>query len=104
MNMLMTPEERSEITRFMRLPRLKQVRFAWGLRNDRRVSNTMLMPLAGAVAFIILPVHVLPPFVPFRRRLENATALAIGLLAFVKLAPPGLLADHLSAAENGRSD
>jgi hypothetical protein len=99
MNMIMTPEERSEITRIVRLPLLKKASFAWGLRNDRRVNTAMTLPLALAAAFIILPVHVLPRWLPFRRRIENVIALSAGLFCFVKLAPPGLITDHLDETE-----
>lgn len=100
MNKIMTPEERSDISRIMRLPLLKKVQFAWDLRHDRRVTSAMTLPLALAAAFIILPVHVLPGWLPFRRRAENVVALSAGLFCFVKLAPPGLIQDHLNAAED----
>ena len=101
MNAIMTPEERGEIVRIMRLPLLQKARFGWNLRHDQRVTSGMTLPLALAVAFTILPVHVLPGWLPFRKRAENLIALGAGLYCFVKLAPPGLIQEHLDRAENG---
>ena len=99
MNAIVTPQDRSDIGRIMQLSLLRKARFGWNLRKDERVTSLMTLPLALAVAFTVLPVHVLPPWIPFRGRAENLVALSVGLFCFVKLAPPGLIQEHLDRAD-----
>lgn len=92
-------DERNQIKRILGLPLRRKLRFAMSLRRDSRVTGLMQLPLLAIVAYLVLPVHVVPRWIPFFRRLDNLVALAIGLWVFIKLTPPHLLEDHLERAE-----
>ncbi|MGI8550745.1 MAG: YkvA family protein [Dehalococcoidia bacterium] len=99
MHRVVTPEERTSIRRMLALPLRRKVQLAWGLRHDAQVTNVMKLPLALVIGYILLPVHVVPRWIPFFRRLDNLLVAAIGLWLFVKLVPPDLLEQHLAQVE-----
>ena len=96
---ILTPEERGRIRRILALPLRHKARFAWRLRNDPRVTRQMKLPIAFVIGYLLLPVHVVPRWVPLFRRLDNLVVAAAGLWLFVKLIPPDLLEEHLERVE-----
>ncbi len=101
----MSPDERSQLSRVLRLPLRRKFRLAWRLRRDARISQAMKLPLVVVIAYLLTPINLLPlriPFVrrlPFVKQLDNLIVAALGLWLFVKLVPQDVLEDHLSRVE-----
>ena len=95
LDFLVTPSEREQIIRIIRLPMRKKFRLAWGLRHDDRMTSLMTAPLLAAIAYVLLPVNILPRRLPILRTFDDLIVAATALLLFVKLAPAGVLDEHL---------
>ena len=102
MKMILTEDERARIATMLALPLTRKLRLVWTLRRDERVTRTMMLPLAVVVAYIVLPIHVLPRRVPFRGALDNLLIAAVGLWLFVKVTPPHVLDEHLDRVKRSR--
>lgn len=98
-NRIVTEEERSSIGRMLTLSLGRKLRFVWNLRRDPRVTRQMKVPVVLVILYLILPVHVVPRWVPFFRRLDDLFIAAVGLWLFVKLTPSTLIEEHLNRVE-----
>lgn len=96
---VVTPEDRSYIGRILRLSFRRKAQLAWNLRRDPEVTRVMTLPLIAAVLYVLLPLHIVPRWVPFFRRLDNLAVAALGLYLFVKLVPRSVLDEHLQRVE-----
>jgi uncharacterized membrane protein YkvA (DUF1232 family) len=61
----------SEIPNFLRL--------LYGLITDNRVNGIDKLVVAGAIAYILLPVDVIPDFVPFLGEVDDVFLLILAL-------------------------
>ena len=61
----------SEIPNFLRL--------LYGLITDKRVNAVDKLVVAGAIAYILLPVDVIPDFVPFLGEVDDVFLLILSL-------------------------
>ena len=61
----------SEIPNFLRL--------LYGLITDSRVNSVDKMVVAGAIAYILLPVDIIPDFVPFLGEVDDVFLLILAL-------------------------
>jgi len=61
----------SEIPNFLRL--------LYGLVTDSRVNSVDKLVVAGAIAYILLPVDIIPDFVPFLGEVDDVFLLILSL-------------------------
>lgn len=61
----------SEIPNFLRL--------LYGLITDNRVSSVDKLVVAGAIAYILLPVDIIPDFIPFVGEVDDVFLLILAL-------------------------
>ena len=61
----------SEIPNFLRL--------LYGLITDSRVNSVDKLVVAGAIAYILLPVDIIPDFVPFLGEVDDVFLLILSL-------------------------
>jgi len=94
-----SPTERDHLRRILGLPVRRKLRFAFGLTRDGRLSPLMLAPLVGVIAYLILPINLIPKWLFLIRKFDNLIIGLIGLWLFVKLTPPEVLDDHLAQVE-----
>ena len=99
MDRFITAEDRAIISRIIKLPLTSKARFVWGLRKDPGITREMMLPMLFVLAYIVLPIRVLPRWLPFSRQVDNLVMAVAGLWLFVKLTPPNLLETHLTQAE-----
>jgi uncharacterized membrane protein YkvA (DUF1232 family) len=72
------------------------------LFQDARVSLVAkLVPLA-ILAYLILPVDLLPDFLPALGQLDDLVVLLLGLKLFLRLCPPEVVQQHVKAIAGGR--
>lgn len=61
----------SELPNFLRL--------LYGLITDKRVNGVDKLVVAGAIAYILLPVDIIPDFVPFLGEVDDVFLLILAL-------------------------
>ncbi|HSF25788.1 MAG TPA: YkvA family protein [Blastocatellia bacterium] len=65
-----------------------------GLLKDSRVSKSDKAILAGIIMYVIVPLDVIPDFVPFIGQVDDAYLLAISILRLLNRADRRVVMDH----------
>lgn len=65
-----------------------------GLLKDARVSKSDKAILAGIVMYVIVPLDIIPDFVPFIGQVDDAYLLAISILRLLNRADRRVVMDH----------
>lgn len=74
---------------------LRQARLAWRLFLDRRVPLwTKLIPPA-AVAYVAVPIDILPDVALGLGQLDDIAVVLLGVKLFIELAPPDVVREHV---------
>ena len=99
----------SSSTRYLRLARVivrlpMYARIVWGLMRDPRTPAGLKGMLAAALAYVIIPVDVIPDAVPILGHADDLTVLLLVLDLFINNAPPEVRAEHTARARNGTAD
>lgn len=79
----------------MRLPWRRRPALFWRLLRDSRVplpAKTVL-PVVGL--YLLMPLDVIPDFIPVLGQLDDLLVVALGLWLFLKLCPEGIVREHL---------
>jgi uncharacterized membrane protein YkvA (DUF1232 family) len=77
-----------------RLPRY--LRLVWALLRDGRVPAQQKLILVGIGAYVILPIDLIPDFVPVLGQLDDLAVVLLGLDLFIRSAPADLVEEHLA--------
>ena len=77
----------------------ENVRVAWSLFRDNRVNPLLRfgVPLA-VIAYIILPIDLLPDVLPGLGQLDDIAAIWLGLTYFLSACPPEIVAEYRDGA------
>ncbi len=76
----------------------RQLRLAWRLLWDRRVTLWTKLILPAVLAYVILPIDILPHFPPKElKRLDDLALVLLGARLFIELAPPEVVVEHLES-------
>ncbi|MFL5551719.1 MAG: YkvA family protein [Gemmatimonadaceae bacterium] len=70
------------------------LRLLGGLLADRRVANTDKLLVAGALAYILLPLDFIPDFIPFLGEVDDVFVLVLALQRLIANAGRAVLLDH----------
>ena len=70
------------------------LRLLGGLLTDLRVSTTDKLLVAGAVAYILLPLDFMPDFIPFLGEIDDIFLLVIALQRLIANAGRAVVLDH----------
>ncbi|HYV04756.1 MAG TPA: YkvA family protein [Blastocatellia bacterium] len=65
-----------------------------GLLKDARVSKSDKAILAGIIMYVIVPLDVIPDFIPFIGQVDDAYLLAISILRLLNRADRRVVMDH----------
>jgi uncharacterized membrane protein YkvA (DUF1232 family) len=87
-----TGAKRTVMSTMKELPNF--LRLLGGLLTDMRVSNTDKLLVAGAVAYILLPMDVVPDFIPFLGEIDDIFLLVLALQRLIGNAGRAVLLDH----------
>lgn len=95
--------------RYLRMARVviklpTYARMVWGLLRDPRTPIGLKAILAAALAYVVLPVDLVPDVLPIIGQADDLTVLLLVLDLFVQNAPPEVRAEHLARARNGTAD
>jgi len=70
------------------------LRLLGGLLTDRRVNNVDKLLVAGAMAYILMPVDLIPDFIPFIGEVDDVFVLVMALQRLVANAGRPVLLSH----------
>ena len=70
------------------------VRLLGGLVTDRRVAMVDKMLVLGAIAYIVMPIDLIPDFIPFFGEIDDVYILVLALQRLVSNAGRTVLIDH----------
>ena len=95
--------------RYLRMARVviklpTYARMVWGILRDPRTPIGLKAILAAALAYVVLPVDLVPDVLPIIGQADDLTVLLLVLDLFVQNAPPEVRAEHLARARNGTAD
>ena len=84
------------------LDTIKQIpdylRLLVGLLSDRRVAGIDKLLVAGAIAYIVMPIDFIPDFVPFIGQVDDIYLLVFSLQRLMTNAGTKVLTDHWRGA------
>lgn len=70
------------------------LRLLGGLLTDRRVSNTDKLLVAGAIAYIVMPMDFIPDYIPFLGEVDDLFVLVLALQRLIANAGRTVIQDH----------
>lgn len=79
-------------------------RLVWGLARDPRVPGAQKLILVGIVGYLLMPIDVIPDFIPILGQLDDVAIVLLGLDLFIKSAPQEVVDEHLGRVSKGRDD
>lgn len=87
-----TGAKRTVLSYITELPRFLQL--LWGLITDKRVAVVDKMLVAGAIAYIVMPIDLLPDFIPFLGEVDDVYLLVLALRRLIANAGRAVLLTH----------
>ena len=87
-----TGAKRTVMSTMKELPNF--LRLLGGLITDMRVSTTDKLLVAGAVAYILLPMDFIPDFIPFLGEVDDIFVLVLALQRLIANAGRAVVLDH----------
>lgn len=92
--------------RYLRLARLvwrlpTYARMVWGLMRDRRTPLPLKALLAAGLAYVVVPLDVVPDAIPILGQADDLTVLLLVLDMFIANAPREVRDEHALRARNG---
>jgi uncharacterized membrane protein YkvA (DUF1232 family) len=79
-----------------------EVRLAWRLMKEPRVSGVVKALPALALLYVVSPVDFIPDIVPFLGQVDDLGVLLLALKAFLRLCPQAAHSHHATAITAGR--
>jgi uncharacterized membrane protein YkvA (DUF1232 family) len=80
------------------------LRLLGGLLTDRRVSSVDKLLVAGAIAYIAMPIDLIPDFIPFIGEVDDVFVLVLALQRLVSNAGRPVLLAHWTGALEDLAD
>ena len=94
-NRIRAPKDMSEVVDLIRrLP--TYIRLVWALLRDGRVPAQQKLILAGIGAYLVLPLDLIPDFVPVLGQLDDLAVVLLGLDLFIRSAQQDIVDEHLA--------
>jgi len=99
----------SSTSRYLRMGRLviklpTYARVVWGIVRDPRTPIGLKGMLLAALAYVVMPVDLIPDAIPILGQADDLTVLLLVLDLFIQNAPPEVRAEHMARAKNGTAD
>lgn len=99
----------SSSSRYLRMARLvvklpTYARMVWGILRDPRTPIGLKGMLAAALAYVVMPVDLIPDVIPILGQADDLTVLLLVLDLFIQNAPADVRAEHTARARNGTAD
>lgn len=82
-----------------RLPWRGKARLAWELLGDPRVPLWLRATIPALVLYLLLPLDVIPDFIPVLGHLDDLLVVALGVGLLVRFTPRDVVEERLAALE-----
>jgi uncharacterized membrane protein YkvA (DUF1232 family) len=70
------------------------LRLLYGLLTDARVSSVDKLLVAGAIAYVVMPMDIIPDFIPFIGEVDDVFVIVMALQRLISNAGRSVVADH----------
>ncbi len=70
------------------------LRLLYGLITDSRVNNVDKLVVAGAIAYILMPLDIIPDFIPFLGEVDDVFLLILALQRLINNAGRAVVATY----------
>lgn len=85
--------------RVNRLPWSKKRELVWELTKDKRIPLPARLAMAAPALYLISPLDLLPDFIPFIGRADDAAALSLVLQVAMRAAPQSVIEAQVARLE-----
>jgi uncharacterized membrane protein YkvA (DUF1232 family) len=72
------------------------------LVKDPRINLAPKLVVLGALAYVVLPIDLVPDFVPGLGQADDVAVLLAGLRLFLRLCPPEVVQEHVKSIATGK--
>jgi len=79
-------------------------RLVWGLLRDPRVPAAQKLILAGIAGYLVLPLDLIPDFIPLMGQIDDLAVVLLGLDLFIRSAPQDVVEEHLARITRNSDD
>lgn len=80
------------------------LRLLFGLMTDKRVAGIDKLLVAGAIAYIVMPIDFVPDFIPFLGEVDDVYFLVLALQRLISNAGRQVALSHWSGAPDDLAD
>jgi uncharacterized membrane protein YkvA (DUF1232 family) len=87
------------VRRLQALPARAKVRLAWRLLRDRRMPAAVKAVIPALVAYLLMPLDIIPDFIPVIGQLDDLLLIALAVGLVVRFTPVEVLEEHISRLE-----
>jgi uncharacterized membrane protein YkvA (DUF1232 family) len=85
--------------RLQALPARSKLRLAWRLVRDRRMPVLVKAIIPALVAYLVMPLDIIPDFIPVIGQLDDLLLIALAVGVIFRFAPVALLDEHIRRLE-----
>lgn len=79
-------------------------RLAWDLLRDPRVPASQKLILGGVAAYVLMPLDIIPDFIPGLGQVDDVAIVLLGLRWFIRSAPDDVVSEHLAKIAKNEDD
>ncbi len=87
------------VRRLQALPARAKVRLAWRLLRDRRMPVLVKAVIPALVAYLLMPLDIIPDFIPVIGQLDDLLLIALAVGLIVRFTPIEVLEEHIRRLE-----
>jgi len=85
--------------RLQALPTRSKLRLAWRLVRDRRMPVLVKAVIPALVAYLVMPLDIIPDFIPVVGQLDDLLLIALVAGLILRFTPVELLDEHIRRLE-----
>jgi uncharacterized membrane protein YkvA (DUF1232 family) len=87
------------VRRLQALPARSKLRLAWRLLRDRRMPVLVKAVIPALVAYLLMPLDIIPDFIPVLGQLDDLLLIALAVGVIFRFTPVDLLEEHIRRLE-----
>ena len=87
------------VRRLQALPARSKLRLAWRLLRDRRMPLLVKAVIPALVAYLLMPLDIIPDFIPVIGQLDDLLLIALAVGLVFRFTPVELLEEHIRRLE-----
>ena len=87
------------VRRLQALPARAKLRLAWRLVRDRRMPLLVKAVIPALVAYLLMPLDIIPDFIPVIGQLDDLLLIALAVGLVFRFTPVELLEEHIRRLE-----